>query len=231
MLRRDSRTYFVRSWKMGIVYIAGLQVHITLLQLFLLIIGIDHVTLQLFPQTLPDLPTVSQTFQQNGPTSQLYGTDESYNSDTRDHFEIQMCRERKHRINWQEILSPCKGSLKFSSSIYSKMRTKADSSQIINKDIRSTGEYSSFRIKTFDYTNMPKIYGGDTWRVYIKGESFIEPYVYDLNNGEYDVSFLLLEPGNYTAAIVMEGSLCSSFVNPPDTWFKKGEVTLINILI
>lgn len=138
-------------------------------------------------------------------------------------FVKEMCKERLHRMDWKEILKPCEEKLTFGSSLYSTNRTSVNYSYITDKIIRNTGEYSSFKIKTHDTYNSPKTYGGDTWRVFIKGAAYFEPYVYDLNSGEYEVTFLILDPGIYTVNIVLEGTLCSSFVNPPHDWFKKGK--------
>lgn len=72
-----------------------------------------------------------------------------------------------------------------------------------------------------------KTIGGDSWRVYIRvGPSSIAPVVFDLNNGLYEVLFLVLEPGSYTAQIWLDYTLCDGFRDPPENWFRKGRKNL-----
>ena len=69
-----------------------------------------------------------------------------------------------------------------------------------------------------------KTFGGDSWRVYIrKGPSSLAPVVFDLNNGLYEVLFLVLEPGSYTAQVWLDYTLCDGVREPPDDWFIKGK--------
>lgn len=140
-----------------------------------------------------------------------------------DEFKLHMCRERRHRMDWQEMLKPCIHYMKFSTGMYSRRRTSVEHSFILDLNIKATGEYSSFRIQTYDYDRMPKTRGGDTWRVFVHGPSALEAYVYDLDNGLYETSFLLIEEGEYNITVILEGSLCSSYVDPPPDWFKKGD--------
>ncbi|XP_012555003.1 uncharacterized protein LOC101234683 isoform X1 [Hydra vulgaris] len=139
------------------------------------------------------------------------------------YFNDKLCQERKHRMDWLSMLEPCKSKMDFGMHIYSYLKTEVNYSYISDLHLRNTGDYSSFRIKTYDTTRKPKTIGGDTWRVFIRGPVYIEPYVYDLNNGEYEVLFFTLDAGMYQIEVILEGSLCSSYVNPPYDWFKKGD--------
>ena len=143
---------------------------------------------------------------------------------TNDDFLVHMCRERIHRLDYKQLVKPCEKSLPFGVHIYDrKLRTNPTFTRIPIKNIRESGEYSTFKIKTFDNAGRPKTFGGDSFRVFINGTAgSLEPTVYDLNNGEYDVSFLIMDAGVYKVSIVLEGSLCSSYVNPPEDWFRKG---------
>ena len=68
-----------------------------------------------------------------------------------------------------------------------------------------------------------KTIGGDSWRVYIrKGPSSLAPIVFDLSNGLYEVLFLVLEPGSYTAQIWLDYTLCDGYRDPPENWFQEG---------
>ena len=163
-----------------------------------------------------------QTQEQLGPTTQD-SFEEQKQFDLSYDFKKEMCRERTIRLNWELLLEPCKNNLEFSRSIFSTTdRTNAKNSRIINKRIRNAGEYSGFTIQTFDNTSSPKKMGGDSIRVFINGTAFIESVVYDMNDGHYETSFLLMEPGLYVVDVILDGSLCSSAVNPPPDWFRKG---------
>ena len=137
-------------------------------------------------------------------------------------FNKKLCQERKHRMDWLNMLEPCKSRMEFGMHMHSYLKTEVNYSFISDLQVRKTGDYSSFRIKTYDTLRNPKTIGGDTWRVFLRGPVYIEPYVYDLNNGEYEVLFFTLDAGVYHVEVILEGSLCSSYVNPPYDWFKKG---------
>lgn len=69
-----------------------------------------------------------------------------------------------------------------------------------------------------------KSFGGDAWRVYIKqGPASIAPQVWDLGNGMYEVVFLAMEPGNYSAQITLDFTLCDGLRDPPVDWFIIGK--------
>ncbi|XP_066922504.1 uncharacterized protein [Clytia hemisphaerica] len=141
-----------------------------------------------------------------------------------DDFLVQMCRERIYRLDYKKMLEQCSKSLKFGTHIYDEnLRTCPGFTKIIDRKIRETGEYSSFKIKTFDNNNMPKTFGGDSFRVFVNGTSSLEAFVYDLGGGLYESTFLILDPGVYEIKVIMEGSICSSYVDPPDDWFRKGD--------
>lgn len=70
---------------------------------------------------------------------------------------------------------------------------------------------------------MLKTFGGDAWRVYIRqGPSSLAPQVWDHGNGLYEVVFLAMEPGDYSAQITLDFTLCDGLRDPPVDWFVKG---------
>lgn len=70
---------------------------------------------------------------------------------------------------------------------------------------------------------MLKTFGGDAWRVYIRqGPSSLAPQVWDHGNGLYEVAFLAMEPGDYSAQITLDFTLCDGLRDPPADWFVKG---------
>ena len=70
-----------------------------------------------------------------------------------------------------------------------------------------------------------KTFGGDSWRIRIRqGPASLAPVVFDLDNGLYEVLFLVLEPGFYNATIVLDHTLCDGYRDPPEKYFKNGEL-------
>lgn len=143
---------------------------------------------------------------------------------SQDNFEIELCRERWSRLDWQYIIRPCVGRTKFGvGALPSTLATNPNMSRIGNMDIRNAGEYSKLTIQSVTQFGMMKTIGGDTWRVLITGPTSVQPIVHDLGNGVYEIPFLIMEPGLYQADIYLEGTLCSQFLDPPTDWFVKGK--------
>ena len=85
------------------------------------------------------------------------------------------------------------------------------------------GHFSRFFIQSVTGDEEPKSVGGDSWRVYIRdGPASLSPIVLDHNNGEYEVLFLVLEPGLYSAQVYLDYTLCDGFRDPPRNWFQIG---------
>lgn len=140
-----------------------------------------------------------------------------------DNFEKELCRERWYRLNWQYILSPCLGRTSFGqNNLPSSLSTSPSTSRIVKMEIGKAGDYSVIAIQTYDKFGNIKTIGGDTWRVFITGPSSVQPFVHDMSNGNYEIPFLIIEPGLYIANIFLEGTLCSQLYDPPLDWFKKG---------
>ena len=141
-----------------------------------------------------------------------------------DNFKKELCRERWHRIDWHSMLRPCIYRTAFGQNLYpSTLQTNAMLSKVTRFDIRKAGEYSTLIIQTVDQVGALKSIGGDTWRIMITGPSSLQPLVHDLNNGQYEIPFLIMEPGLYKADVFMEGTLCNQYFDPPTDWFKMGE--------
>ena len=86
-----------------------------------------------------------------------------------------------------------------------------------------TGHFSRFFIQSVTSEGKHKSSGGDSWRVYIrKGPTSLAPAVYDLNNGLYEVVFLPVKPGVYTANVWLDYTMCDGLREPPDGWFING---------
>ena len=143
---------------------------------------------------------------------------------TTDSFVNELCRERWNVLDWETILKPCLGRVGFGKNkLPGNLKTNAAWSRMFSTDIKGAGEYSKFVIQTVDQLGALKTIGGDTWRILISGPSSVQPTVHDMNNGLYEIPFLLMEPGIYKAEIFLEGTLCNQFFDPPADWFKKGK--------
>ena len=59
--------------------------------------------------------------------------------------------------------------------------------------------------------------------MYIRqGPASLAPQVWDLGNGLYEVMFLAMEPGHYSAQITLDFTLCDGLREPPVDWFITG---------
>ena len=137
------------------------------------------------------------------------------------------CVERDYRVNWKRILDPCKDK-----TVWSKNKpywipsnvTTAWRSFIQDTDIRPTGQYSRIFIQSVSQDGTMRQTGGDSWRVHIRGAANVPATIVDHSNGVYEVSFLITEPGEYSAKIVLDYTLCDGMKDPPVDWFIKGNI-------
>lgn len=89
------------------------------------------------------------------------------------------------------------------------------------------GHFSRFYIQSVTKDGRIKTSGGDAWRIYVRqGPASLAPQVWDLNNGMYEVVFLVMEPGTYTAQITLDFTLCDGLREPPVDWFIRGLETI-----
>ena len=142
-------------------------------------------------------------------------------------FRRDWLRQRRARVDWQEILRPCHDNTAWGQvkNGWGKLnRSNANTSDTIFKDIRPAGEFSKIFIQSRTSDNRTKTIGGDTWRVYVRGPSSVVVTVFDHNNGTYEALFLITEPGVYQVIIYLDYSLCDAFKDPPRDWFIKGNV-------
>lgn len=155
----------------------------------------------------------------------LYLTSTSNRSIVQD-FGKDWCRMRNARIDWKRIREPCEGNTDFETNLPGwdiKNRTNGRYSFVESMDIRPAGEFSRIIIQTRTAFGLPKSVGGDYWRVFISGQTGFAPTVFDRKNGEYEILFLILQPGNYCVSAVLDHSICEGMKDPPDYWFISGK--------
>jgi len=141
-------------------------------------------------------------------------------------FLIHWNRERSLRTDWWSILKPC-----FQNTNWKQVkvgwekseRSNASTSSIIYQEFRPAREYSRLFIQSKTKDGRTKIYGGDSWRVYLRGPASFSATVFDHNNGTYEALFLVMEPGVYRLEIYLDYTLCDGLRDPPWNWFIIGK--------
>lgn len=135
------------------------------------------------------------------------------------------CRIQNARTNWQSLLMPCINNTVWGEN-NSKHVKKTDGAKsfISHWDLQPAGRFSRFFIQSVSRVNEKKTLGGDSWRVHLRGPAVVVPTVFDLNNGVYEVLFLMIEPGRYRTEMYLDYTLCNGFKDPPPYWFKSGKI-------
>jgi len=147
-----------------------------------------------------------------------------------DPFQKELCHHRWMQMDWQSILRPCRSNIEFGrNTMEEKIRTSPKYSHTTGLHFKKTGEFSKITIQSRTSDGTIKRSGGDTWRVFIRGNqgAKLTPPVADLNNGVYESKFMLMEPGRYKADIALESSLCESYKDPPQDWLKRDAATIM----
>lgn len=138
-------------------------------------------------------------------------------------FKLAWCQSRIRRYDWKNEIGHCLKYVPWDATpLDEKFQTRASKSYVKRMDIKPAGFFSRIYIQSVSVENLNKTFGGDSWRVDIRGPSSIAATVYDKSNGLYEAVFLIEEPGLYRAEIVLDYSLCKGFKDPPIDWFIKG---------
>ncbi|XP_031549949.1 uncharacterized protein LOC116287413 [Actinia tenebrosa] len=134
------------------------------------------------------------------------------------------CRLQKWRVNWKGMIGSCEGKMAWEKrEVNSWYRTDPDKSYIKKWDLQNAGKFSKLWIQSVSKKGHIKTFGGDSWRIYVRqGPQSIAPIVIDHDNGLYEVVMLITEPGNYSANIYLDYTLCDGLREPPTGWFING---------
>lgn len=135
------------------------------------------------------------------------------------------CTQALARLDWRAVLKPCADN-----TIWGKQKqfytfrnqTNTMKSFISLWEIKPAGQFSRIAIQTVAHDGSNKTFGGDSWRVHIRGATSVSPTVIDHQNGTYEVLFMAVFPGHYAIHMVLEYSLCDGYKEPPFDWFIKG---------
>ena len=138
-------------------------------------------------------------------------------------YKTAWCNVRMARYDWKKILSPCGSHIAWHDRNWKNIQhTDARKSRIKNVQIKPAGFFSKFIIHSVTVHGMSKAFGGDSWRVDIRGPASMAAQIFDRNDGTYEVVFLPMEPGLYKASVVLDYSLCNGMKDPPLDWFRRG---------
>ena len=140
------------------------------------------------------------------------------------------CEVEHAQTDWQRVRAPCSGLIEWGSEKAgwgSDQRTDIDMCYISLWDIKPAGEFSKFHLSTQTSEGIPKTIGGDSWRVRVSGPEVATAHVEDLQNGTYQVMFLVTVPGQYLVKAMLEFSICEGLVEPPVDWFIKGNLLVL----
>ena len=175
--------------------LAVLRLHLKQILLFLILSGSS--LLFVLNTSLWDIRTGLSTFYRSPQQTEEMARLED--------FRREWLRQRRARVDWQEILRPCHDNTAWGQvkDGWGKLnRSNANTSDIIFKDIRPAGEFSKIFIQSKTSDNRTKTIGGDSWRVYVRGPSSVVVTVFDHNNGTYEALFLITEPGVYQVIVM-----------------------------
>ena len=142
-------------------------------------------------------------------------------------FEKNWCQERTMRTDWRAYTHWCPSYVRhWDYEIWADyFKTHPNLSYISGAEIKPAGRFSKVYIQSVTIVNHTKTFGGDAWRMRVKGPADLTASVYDLENGTYEAVFLPMEPGTYSLQIVLDYTLCHGLKNPPPDWFRRGEFT------
>ena len=157
----------------------------------------------------------------------LYGILILGDEELQNQFEKNWCRERKMRTDWRTYTDWCPSYARhWAYEIWAdSFKTHPNLSYISGAEIKPAGHFSKVYIQSVTVLNHTKTFGGDAWRVRVKGPADLMASVYDLENGTYQAVFLPMEPGTYYLHIALDYTLCHGLKNPPPDWFRKGKIT------
>lgn len=138
-------------------------------------------------------------------------------------FKVTWCHQRMHRYDWKSLLRTCLQSIRWESGVWNyKYNTDAGRSFVKSMNINPSGFFSEIVIQSVSAASRNKTFGGDSWRLNIRGPSNMAATVYDSKDGSYLAVFLVTEPGSYRAEITLDYTACNGYRDPPRDWFSRG---------
>ena len=159
-----------------------------------------------------------------------YNRSQNEADDTLNTLYHNWCRVRNERTDFKSKLKACSFDISWNSSKNDDQRkslsTDASKSLLSNITINPAGEFSSFMIQSTTKDGVNKTIGGDSWRIVLRGKSTVVPTIFDLANGQYEVMFLMADPGVYKLDITLDYTLCDGYRDPPNNFFIKGMLNL-----
>ena len=95
-------------------------------------------------------------------------------------FMSSWCVQTKGRLDWNGIQSPCVGNTKWgvNKQFYTfRNQTSTKNSFLGLWEIKPAGEFSRIALQSVSLEGKNKEFGGDSWRVHVRGPSSVSPTV------------------------------------------------------
>lgn len=129
------------------------------------------------------------------------------------------CRIQQSQLDVNKLLGTCRhcvGNIPRSPTCDRTPSQKTDIrySYVSWKDIQPAGDFSRIFINTRNSSNQEKSNGGDYWRVFLNGPSFLSATVFDLGNGTYEAVFLPVVAGRYKLDVILVYTQCKGVIDP-----------------
>ena len=125
--------------------------------------------------------------------------------------------------SWKKIAKPCKYKMKYRQKINRENLTSIEmSNTVVQRSIDETILHITIFSK--NQYNQQKTVGGDSWKTTVnsKNISFIVNML-DNNDGTYESFIEVPRKGLYNITLTLLHSICESFMDPPEDFFKIGK--------
>ena len=125
--------------------------------------------------------------------------------------------------SWKMISKPCMHKMKYKQKINREnMASIVKSNTVVQRSIDETILHMTIFSK--NQYNQQKTVGGDSWKITVKSVtiSFIADMV-DNNDGTYESFIEVPRKGVYNVTLTLLHSICESFMDPPEDFFKIGK--------
>lgn len=123
---------------------------------------------------------------------------------------------------WKKMIEPCQYNMKYREKVDRENKTSIEKSNIYAT--RSMNEtVLNITIISKNQYHQRKTIGGDSWKltVYSNNISFVAD-ILDNNDGTYKSFIEVPRSGTYNITVTLLHSVCESFMDPPEDFFRIG---------
>lgn len=125
--------------------------------------------------------------------------------------------------SWEKIGKPCKYKMKYRQKLNRENMTSIEKSDIV---VRRSIDETILHITIFSKNqfNYQKTIGGDSWKINVSsGNISFAVDMMDNNDGTYESFIEVPRKGLYKVTLTLLHSICESFMDPPEDFFKIGK--------